>query len=258
MTDTERTQVAVVTAAASGMGRESSLRLAGDGIHVVLADIDTQAGEQVRHQIVDAGGSAEFHAVDMTDVSQILNLAKAVTDQHSAVDVLFNHAGAAGPRAFDFDEQSWCRSVSINLTAPVFLTQALMDPLRASGHASVIFTSSVSGLLASRNSPVYSTVKSGVIGFMRALAAVAAPDGIRSNAIAPGTIETPMLQTFFRAEGESQELMDERLAAFKTSIPLGRIGTPSEVADLVQFLASDKSSFITGVTIPIDGGYAVV
>lgn len=251
-------RVAVVTAAASGMGRMASLRLAADGAHLVGLDIDNEGGERLVKEIESAGGSAEFHGLDMTSVPALQGVASTIVERHKSVDVLFNHAGAAGPRGFTFDEASWNFSVAINLTAPIFLTQALMDSLRRSGSSSVIFTSSVSGLVASRNSPVYSAVKTGLIGFMRALAAVGAPDGIRSNAIAPGSVETPMLEKFFRAEGESEDVMQERLNSFRASIPLGRFGTPEDVAELVQFLASPRSSFITGVTVPIDGGYVVV
>jgi len=249
-------KVAVVTAAASGMGRETSLRFAQEGARVVAIDIDSDAGATLLDDIGEAGGSAEFLTVDLTDLGQIEDAVKQVESSHGRIDVLFNHAGAAGPRGFDFDADVWDFQVNINLRAPVFLTKQAL-PLMGEG-GSIIFTSSVSGLIASRNSPVYSTVKTGVIGFMRCIAAIAGADGIRANAICPGTVETPMLKQFFQAPGESDTVLEERLASFKQAVPLGRISQPQEIAELVLFLASERSSFITGVAIPIDGGYVAL
>ncbi|MBI5104873.1 MAG: SDR family oxidoreductase [Solirubrobacterales bacterium] len=249
-------KIAVITAAASGMGRETSLRFAEEGAHVVSVDIDVEAGAALLDDVKAAGGSAEFLAADLTDLGQIEDVAKAIEAAHGHVDVLFNHAGAAGPRGFDFDADQWEFQVNLNLRAPVFLTKLLLPLMGAGG--SVIFTSSVSGLIASRNSPVYSTVKSGVLGFMRAIAAVGGADGIRANAICPGTVDTPMLKQFFQAPGESDTVLEERLASFKQAVPLGRISQPQEIAELVLFLAGERSSFITGVAVPIDGGYVAL
>lgn len=249
-------KVAVVTAAASGMGRETSLRFAAEGARVVAIDIDAEAGATLLDDIKAQGHSAEFLTVDLTDLGQIEAAVQRIGSEHGRIDVLFNHVGAAGPRGFDFDADVWDFQVNINLRAPVFLTKHAL-PLMGEG-GSIIFTSSVSGLIASRNSPVYSTVKAGVIGYMRCIAAIAGPDGVRANAICPGTVETPMLKQFFQAPGESDTVLEERLASFKQAIPLGRISQPQEIADLVTFLASDRSSFITGVAIPIDGGYVAL
>ena len=113
-------------------------------------------------------------------------------------------------------------------------------------------------MIASRNSPVYAALKSGVVGFMRCMAAIGGPEGIRANSIAPGGTETPMLAKFFGTEDESAAVIEERLASFNQAIPLGRAGKPEEVAELALFLASDRSSYITGVAIPIDGGYVAL
>jgi NAD(P)-dependent dehydrogenase (short-subunit alcohol dehydrogenase family) len=249
-------RIAVVTAAASGMGRETSLRFAEQGAHVVAIDINADAGATLLDDIKAAGGNAEFLTVDLTDLGQIEEAVKTIENTHGRIDVLFNHAGAPGPRGFDFDADVWDFQVNLNLRAPVFLTKLAL-PLMGEG-GSIIFTSSVSGLIASRNSPVYSTVKSAVIGYMRCIAAIAGADGIRANAICPGTVETPMLKQFFQAPGEPDTVLEERLASFKQSVPLGRISKPEEVAELVLFLASDRSSFITGVAVPIDGGYVAL
>ena len=252
-------RVAVITAAGSGMGREASLLFAREGAHVVLIDINEEAARGVVSEIEKGGGSAEAMRVDMMNLADIAKVVATIGTNHGRMDVLWNHVGAPGPRGFDFDAETWQRSVNLNLTAPVFMTKEALPLLKASGKgASVLFTSSVSGLIASRNSPVYSTVKAGVIGYMRCIAAIGAPDNIRANAICPGGVETPMLEGFFRAPGESDEVLQQRLASFSAAIPLGRACRPDEVAQLALFLASDRSSYITGVAIPIDGGYTAL
>lgn len=252
-------RVALITAAGSGMGRQASIRFAAEGAHVVVADINGEAAETAATEARAAGGGATAIPVDMTDLSQVSGLVDRVASELGRLDVLYNHVGAPGPRGFDFDEAAWRRSVDLNLTAPIFLTKAALPLIRQGGRGgSVIFTSSISGLIASRNSPVYSAVKSGVVGFMRCIAAIGAADAIRSNAICPGTVETPMLTDFFQAPGESEEVLQQRLASFKQSIPLGRYCKPEEVAELALFLASDRSSYLTGVAIPLDGGYVAI
>jgi NAD(P)-dependent dehydrogenase (short-subunit alcohol dehydrogenase family) len=253
-------RIAVITAAASGMGREASLLFAREGAHVVAIDIDATAGATLVSDISSAGnGSAEFLSVDMTDLAQIEQAVQTIESAHGHINVLYNHVGAPGPRGFEFDQQSWHRSVDLNLTAPVFLTKAAWPLLqKAPDGKSVIYTASISALIASRNSPVYAALKAGVVGFMRCMAAIGGPDGIRANSIAPGGTETPMLSKFFGTEDESEDVIRERLVSFNQAIPLGRAGKPEEVAELALFLASDRSSYITGVAIPIDGGYVAL
>ncbi|MGH2969927.1 MAG: SDR family NAD(P)-dependent oxidoreductase [Solirubrobacteraceae bacterium] len=252
-------RVAVITAAGSGMGRESSLVFAREGAHVVAIDIDGAAAEALVGDIEAAGGRAEALTADLTDLGQIDAAVRDIEASHGRIDVLFNHAGAAGPRGFEFDADQWDFQVNLNLRAPVFLTKAAFPLMRRSGNGgSIIFTSSVSGLIASRNSPVYAALKTGVIGFMRCMAAIGGPDNVRANAICPGATETPMLSEFFAAPGETAEVLETRLASFKQAIPMGRFCRPQEVADLALFLAGDRSSFLTGVAIPIDGGYVAL
>jgi len=252
-------RVAVITAAGSGMGRESAILFAAEGAHVVAADINGDAVGGVVSEITAAGGSAQAITVDMTDLAQIDALATQVGDEHGHIDVLWNHAGAAGPRGFEFDSDSWDFQVNINLRSAVFLTKAALPLMGQDGRpGSILYTASISAVIASRNSPVYAALKAGICGYMRCIAAIGGADNIRANAILPGGTETPMLAQFFAAPGESQEVLDERLASFSQAIPMGRYCKPSEVAELALFLASDRSSFITGVSIPIDGGYVAL
>jgi NAD(P)-dependent dehydrogenase (short-subunit alcohol dehydrogenase family) len=252
-------RIAVITAAGSGMGRKASLLFASEGAHVVAIDIDGAALAALVDEIAAAGGSAEARTVDMTDLDQIEAVVGQIGADHGRIDVLYNHAGAAGPRGFEFDADVWDFQVNINLRSAVFLTKAALPLMGQNGHGgSVLFTSSVSGIIASRNSPVYAALKAGIIGFMRCIAAIGGEQGIRANAILPGATETPMLQEFFAAPGESADVLEGRLDSFRHAIPLGRFCKPEEVADLALFLASDRSSFLTGVAIPIDGGYTAL
>lgn len=252
-------RVAVITAAGSGMGREAAVLFGEEGAHVVAIDINTDALTEVVSRIEGAGGSAQALTVDMTDLDQIDEAVGTVGAEHGRIDVLYNHAGAPGPRGFDFDADIWDFQVNLNLRSCVFMTKAALPLMGQNGHGgSMIFTSSVSAIIASRNSPVYAALKAGVVGFMRCIAAIGGPDGIRANAILPGATETPMLAKFFAAPGESTEVLDDRLESFKQAIPLGRFCRPEEVAQLALFLASDRSSFLTGVEIPIDGGYTAL
>jgi NAD(P)-dependent dehydrogenase (short-subunit alcohol dehydrogenase family) len=249
-------KVALITAAGSGMGRQAAMVFAQHGAHVVALDIDASSVSTLANDIGAASGRAEALTVDMTDLAAIEAAIGHIDSTYGRVDVLYNHAGAAGPRGFDFDNDIWNFQVDLNLRAPIFLTKAAYPLMQRSGEGgSMIFTSSISGLVASRNSPVYAALKAGVVGFMRCMAAIGGPDNIRANAICPGATETPMLSEFFAAPGESEDTLTERLASFAQAIPMRRFCKPEEVAELALFLASDRSSFITGVAVPIDGGY---
>jgi NAD(P)-dependent dehydrogenase (short-subunit alcohol dehydrogenase family) len=179
-------------------------------------------------------------------------MAEHLTATHGKLHVLFNHAGMPGPPGLEFTLEQWTRTVDVNLRGSVFLTSYLLGALRAASGASIIFTSSAAGLVGSQFSPLYSLVKGGLVNFTRAVALSVAADNIRANAICPGSTDTPMLPSFFAgADGDAAALAE----AARSLIPLGRLGRPDDVAETAVFLASDASSFITGVALPVDGGY---
>jgi len=251
-------RVAIITAAGSGMGLEAAKLFGAEGAHVVAADINGDAVGAVVDEIGSDGGSAEAQIVDMTDLAQVEALATGVGDRHGHIDVLWNHAGVEGPRGFEFDADVWEFQVNLNLRSSIFMTKFALPYMGKGRPGSILFTESISAVIASRNSPVYATLKAGLGGYMRCIAAIGGPDNIRANSILPGGTETPMLAKFFAAPGESEEVLADRLKAFTAAIPMGRYCKPEEVAQLGLFLASDKSSFITGVEIPIDGGYVAL
>lgn len=244
-------KIALVTAGASGMGRSGAEAFAAHGAHVYVVDVDEAAAKEVVDGIQAAGGSATAAAVDVRDLAALEALAGRVTAEHGRLDVLYNNVGIPGAAGLDMTVEEWDTGLEINARASFFLSGYLTDALKAAGSASVIFTSSTSGLVGSPFSPMYSFTKGGVIALVRSMALAMAPDGIRVNAIAPGSVETPGLPAFFRASPEETE---KRKAAFFAQIPLGRAAQPEEIAQVALFLASDMSSFVTGVTIPVDGG----
>lgn len=248
-------RTAVVTAAGSGMGRAGSLRFAAEGAHVWVTDIDGAAAAGTVAAIEAAGGSATARAVDVTDLDALRALFADVERDHGVLHVLWNHAGIPGPAGLTATEAEWEATVDVNAKSAYFATALAVDLLRkADRKASVIFTSSVSGLVASPSGPAYAFAKGGIILLMKSLAVSLGPDGIRCNAICPAAVETPMLADFFR--GVPTEQHEEFKRAFVAStVPLGRTFTPEEIADVVLFLACDESGPITGVALPVDGGY---
>ncbi|WP_028472334.1 SDR family NAD(P)-dependent oxidoreductase [Nocardioides alkalitolerans] len=245
-------KVALITAGASGMGRAGAEAFAREGAHVVVVDVNDEAAKETVAGIEAEGGSASSAVVDVRDLSALKDLAADVTREHKKLDVLYNNVGIPGAAGLDLTEEEWDFGLEINGRASFFLSGYLTDALKAADGASVIFTSSTSGLVGSPLSPMYSFTKGGVIALVRSMALAFAPDKVRVNAIAPGSVETPGLPGFFRSN--DLEEIERRKAAFFATIPMGRASQPEEIAQVALFLASDMSSYVTGVTIPVDGG----
>jgi NAD(P)-dependent dehydrogenase (short-subunit alcohol dehydrogenase family) len=245
-------KIALVTAGASGMGRAGAVAFARAGAHVVVVDMNEQAAKDTVAGIEQDGGSATSAIVDVRDLGALKDLADRVTREHGKLHVLYNNVGIPGAAGLNLSPEEWDTGLEINGRASFFLSGYLLDALKAADGASVIFTSSTSGLVGSPFSPMYSFTKGGIIALVRSMALAYAPDKIRVNAIAPGSVETPGLPGFFRIDDPVE--IEKRKAAFFATIPLGRPSQPEEIAQVALFLASDMSSYITGVTIPVDGG----
>ncbi len=245
-------KVALITAGASGMGRSGAEAFAREGAHVIVVDVNETAAKETVAGIEAEGGSAAYSVVDVRDLGALKALADGVAKEHGKLHVLYNNVGIPGAAGLDLTEEEWDFGLEINARASFFLSGYLTDALKAAQGASVIFTSSTSGLIGSPYSPMYSFTKGGVIALVRSMALAFAADGIRVNAIAPGSVETPGLPGFFRID--DPEEIERRKQAFFATIPMGRASQPEEIAQVALFLASDMSSYVTGVTIPVDGG----
>jgi 3-oxoacyl-[acyl-carrier protein] reductase len=232
------------------MGRAAATLFAARGAHVIVVDLDAAGGAETVEEIERDGGSAEAHAVDLRDGPALDALLDGLLERGEALDVLYNHAGTPGPLGLEFDRDSWNECMTLNVWVPMVTTQRLLPLLRRSRSASIVFTASTSGLVASPYRPTYAASKGALIQFVKSLAVALGPEGIRANAICPGPIATPALPQSFAEQG-----MRESLEAFVKTVPLERAADPQEVAQVALFLASDASSYLTGAAIPVDGGY---
>ena len=237
---------ALVTAAGQGIGRASALAMAREGARVIAADINAAALEALR---AEAPG-IETRVLDVRSKAAV----EAAAGEIGALDVLFNCAGfVAAGTILDCDEDQWAFSLDLNMTAMYRMCRAFLPAMIAGGGGSIINMASVAGsVLAAPNRFVYGATKAGVIGLTKSIAADFIGKGIRANAICPGTVESPSLDQRLRDTGDYEAAKK----AFIARQPIGRIGKPEEIAALVVYLASDESSYTTGVAHVIDGGWA--
>jgi NAD(P)-dependent dehydrogenase (short-subunit alcohol dehydrogenase family) len=247
-------RVAVVTAGGSGIGRATSLRFAEAGAAVAVVDINGETAQATVAAIEAAGGHGSAHAVDCSDSGALKGLFADLGERYQRLDVLFNHAGIPNPHGIaDIEDAEFDLAVDVNLRSGFFATRYALPLLKRSGDGgSIIFTASTSGIVGSATSPLYSMTKHGVVGLVHSLAQILADDGIRVNAVCPGPVRTPMLPGFM---GKGPEETDWVAEHYGSDNPLKRVAEPEEIAEAVLFLASDRSSYITGVPLPVDAGF---
>jgi NAD(P)-dependent dehydrogenase (short-subunit alcohol dehydrogenase family) len=236
------------------MGRAGAVRFAQEGAHVVVTDIDADAAAGTASIIVEEGGSAESHQLNVMEIDHVTSLFEDVKKSHGVVHVVYNHAGVPGAAGIDMSESEFDFATDVNMKGAFYVASKAMPLLLlAAGKGSLIFTASVSGIVGSPLSPLYSMTKGGIVTLMKSLALFAAPQGVRVNAICPGPILTPMFPTFFGRDKDAN--IDDLVKGFMTNLPMGRQGLPEEIANAALFLACDESSYVTGVALPVDGGY---
>jgi len=237
-------KIAIVTAAAQGIGRATALAFAREGARVIAADLNADKLKELA-----ADGNVETHVLDVRSAAAIAALAAQVP----APDILFNCVGYVHHgTVLECDDEAFDMSFDLNVKSMVRMTRALLPGMLARGSGSIVNVSSVaSSVIAVPNRCVYGASKAAVIGLTKSIALDFVTKGIRANAICPGTVESPSLQDRMRASGD----FDATRASFIARQPMGRLGTPEEVAHLAVYLASDEASFVTGSTFVMDGGW---
>ncbi len=242
-------QVAIVTGAASGIGRATAVRLAAEGAAVVIADVNEQGAGDVAKSISEGGGRAIALPVDVTDAPGVRAMTERAIAAFGKVDILVSNAGwdRAGPFA-DTDEQLWDRVIAINYRGHLATCHAALPHMRERGAGRIITVASDAGRVGSSGEVVYSGAKGAVIAFTKGLAREVARYGINVNCVAPGLVDTPLLA----------EMPEKLIAAIVRSIPLRRTGVPDEIAAAICFFASPDAAYITGQTLSVNGGLTMV
>jgi NAD(P)-dependent dehydrogenase (short-subunit alcohol dehydrogenase family) len=239
-------RVAVITGGCSGIGLATVKKFVDEGAHVVIGDVNAEAGSAVAEEL-----GVRFVEVDVTDAEQVEALFKTAFDAHGSVDIAFNNAGISPP---DDDSilttglEAWRRVQEVNLTSVYLCCKAAIPYMLQHKHGSIINTASFVAVMGAATSQIsYTASKGGVLSMSRELGVQFARDGIRVNALCPGPVNTPLLQELYADD-------PERAARRLVHIPMGRFAEPQEIANAVLFLASDESSFITASQFMVDGG----
>lgn len=241
--------VAVVTGAASGIGRAAALLYAQNGAKVVVSDLDEAKGNETVQLISKAGGQAAFVRSDVSRPEDCQKFVNTAIEKYGRLDMALNNAGIGGeanPTA-DYSVEGWEKIIAVNLSSVFYCMKYEIPAMLKNGGGAIVNMSSILGQVGFAGSPGYVAAKHGVVGLTQNTAMEYAQQGIRVNAVGPGFISTPLI-----AEFENDQKLNEMLISLH---PMGRLGKPEEVAELVIWLSSKKASFITGSYYPIDGGY---
>lgn len=244
-------KVALVTGAGSGIGRETARIFARDGAKVVVSDVDDAAGAETVSLIQAAGGTATYVHADVAKAEEVEALVRAALDAYGRLDAAVNNAGIGGEANLtaDYTLEGWHRVIDINLHGVFYSMKYEIPAMLASGGGVIVNLSSILGLVGWAQAPAYVTAKHGVMGLTKAAAIEYGQQGIRVVAVNPGFIETPLLTSAGIAPGS------DLYAFIASKHAMNRLGTPEEVANLIAWLCSDEASFVTGVPVPVDGGF---
>jgi NAD(P)-dependent dehydrogenase (short-subunit alcohol dehydrogenase family) len=246
-------KVAVVTGAGSGIGRAAATLFAREGAALAIVDLAGPAAKQAAEQIAGDGGTALAIAADVTDPVQVDQAFGQVSGEFSRVDVLYNNAGVnSSGSVIDATEEDWDRCFAVNAKATFLCSRVAARSMVAAGRGSIVNQGSVAALVGIANFAAYCASKGAVVALTRSMSVDLAPRGVRVNAICPGTVYTPLMEPLLRARGQGD--LAAGLALTTAKYPIGRLGTPEEIAAVALFLASDDSSFLTGSVITADGG----
>ena len=244
-------KVAVITGAGAGIGRASALLFAREGAAVMIADLESEAGEETVAQIRREGGVAASVQVDVSESVDVERMVRTTVESFGRIDVLFNNAGVNFPATVvDITEEAWQRSLDVNLKGVMLGCRHAIPEMLKTGGGSIINTASMLGLVASPRQAPYSAAKGAVVMLTRQVAIDYAQQNIRVNCLCPSEVNTEMNRRFIEQSPNPRAELRRVLAR----IPLDRMAEPEEIASAALFLASDDSSYITGVALPVDGG----
>lgn len=245
-----RDKVAVVTGAGSGLGAAIGAGLAAAGATVVMTDLDGDAVQATAAGVPAEPGRVRGMRLDVTDQDRVSALMDTVVADHGGLDILVNSAGVRFIAPFqDVDRRSWDLTIAVNLTGTFLCGQAAVRHMLKAGRGKIVNIASVTGMLALTSRAPYAASKAGVIGLTKAMAYELSSQGIFVNAVAPGPIETPMNAPYFNDP--------DMMATLRKEIPKGTWGQPQDVVDAVLFLVSDRSDYMCGATLVVDGGWTV-
>lgn len=248
---TLKEKVAIVTGAGSGIGKAVALTYAAEGAKVVVSDINEESGNATVEEIKKAGGDAFFVKADTSSAEDNKNLVAKTVEKYGRLDIACNNAGIGGPSSptGEYDIAGWDKVIGINLNGVFYGCRYQLEQMEKNGGGSIVNMASIHGTVAAPNNAAYTAAKHGVVGLTKNIASEYAQKNIRCNAVGPGYILTPLLES---------NLDDETRKAIAAKAPANRLGTPQEIADLVTFLSSDKAGFSNGGYYIADGGYTAI
>ncbi|MFN3649974.1 MAG: SDR family NAD(P)-dependent oxidoreductase [Armatimonadota bacterium] len=247
-------KVAIITGAGAGIGRASSLLFAQEGATVVCSDLDPATTEETVRLVREVGGESCFIRADAASSSDVERLVADTVERYGRLDVFYANAGIVpGGTVLDCSEEEWDRAMTVNAKSVFLACRHAIPAMRQGGGGSIVCTASVAGVVGVKNRAAYSASKMAVVGLVKSVALDFITEGIRINAICPGTVDTPSLQGRLRATGD----YETALSQFIARQPMGRLGTAEEIAALALYLASDESGYMTGNHIMIDGGLSL-
>ena len=248
-------KLVAITAGASGMGRAASLKFAKEGAKVAIIDINEAAAIEVKGQIEATGGTAYAIRADLTNAQECRGSVAEAAQKLGGLDIFWAHAGIPGTDVVeDIDLAEFDLSMNLNVRSCYLTVGEAVKHIRKRGGGSVILTASISGIVGSQRSPLYSAGKFGVVGLGKSLSLRYGPEQIRVNVICPGLTETPMLRGFM-GRNATDDQAAETQKRFVGMIPMGRVASAEDIANLALFLGSDESAYITGQAIAVDGGF---
>lgn len=253
MTGRLQGRAALVTGAGSGIGRATAELFSAEGAAVGVVDMSAESAEETVAKITAAGGHALALVADVTSAEAVEAVVAKAVSELGRLDVLYNNAGVdSRGSAAEATEEDWDRCFAVNVKGTFLCSKAVIPHLRNAGGGAIVNQGSVAGLVAVPNFAAYCAAKGAVVALTRSMAIDFAPHRIRVNAICPGTVFTPLMEPMLRARGGGD--LEAGLAKTLVKYPIGRLGTPEEIARVALFLSSDESSFMTGSIVTADGG----